>query len=129
MSRFRVDDDGEMRNELLAEIHNRLAEISKFLEVGIALFARLDSYEIESLKDECEKFSITHTHSGEALVQDSDCTVGYNDRLGLHYTSWEKPTEIERYYPLGKCERTCPIDEDNGYFLFNSEIESQKGNE
>ena len=29
----------EIRNELLAEIHNRLAEISKFMEVGISIFA------------------------------------------------------------------------------------------
>lgn len=133
MSRFRVDDDGEMRNELLAEIHNRLAEISKFLEVGIALFARLDSYEIEVLKQKCGQISVIHadTNFGTRyeLFQDSSCDIGYNDSLGLHYSEWDSGDKQERYFPLGDYERTCPVDENEGYFLFNSEIESQKGNE
>ena len=43
-------DNKEIRNNILAEIHNRLAEISTYLKTGLAIFAKLNHYDTNFLR-------------------------------------------------------------------------------
>ena len=119
----------EVRNELLAEIHNRLAEISKFLEVGIAMLAKLDDFDIELLKSECEQLHITEIRGVYDILQEEDCDVGRNSDKGLYRKIWDKEAEMKISSPLGtRYKRTCPVGDD-GCFLAYNEIEARKKHE
>lgn len=118
-------DSEEVRNKLLAEIHNRLAEISKFLEVGIALFAKLDTYDLETLKDNCKKLDIeTATWSDNfRLSQDDDYAVGFSSVMGLFHEFGDRQRKNEVYSPLGEYDkRIMPVNEETGYFLTDDEV-------
>ena len=121
-------DAEEVRNELLAKIHNRLAEISKFLEIGIAIFAKLSAYDLDDIKSECKNINIkAHDifNNDYSLLQDKDMRVGCNSSMGLHQEFWSKGEKREVYWPLGEdTERTCPIDED-GYLLTDNKQEAE----
>lgn len=115
----------EVRNKLLTAIHNRLAEISKFLEVGIALFAKLDTYDLETLKDNCKKLGIeTVTWSDNfRLSQDDDYAVGFSSAMGLFHEFWDRQQQKEVCSPLGEYdERIMPVNEETGYFLTDDEV-------
>ena len=118
-------DSEEVRNKLLAEIHNRLAEISKFLEIGIAMLAKLDSYELNALKTECKKVIIEAVNRYEdeySMSQDIDRDVGCNSSKGLYLTFWNKGMRREDF-PLGEDDkRLWPVDEEEGHFLTDSEV-------
>lgn len=124
----------EIRNELLIEIHNRLAEISKFLEVGIALFARLNSYDLEELKNQCKKIygQFSEYQRPYDIYQDEDSNIGCSSDKGLYIEVWDKEIPKDEMpqqviYPLGNdYVRTRPVDKETGYFLTNAEIEALK---
>ena len=40
----------EIRNNILVEIHNRLAEISTYLKTGLAILAKFDSDDLQTLE-------------------------------------------------------------------------------
>ncbi len=118
-------DSEEERTQLLAAIHNRLAEISKFLEVGIALFAKLNTCDLETLKDNCKKLDIeTATWSDNfRLSQDDDYAVGFSSAMGLFHEFWDRQQRKEVCSPLGEYdERIMPVNEETGYFLTDDEV-------
>lgn len=118
-------DSEEVRTQLLTAIHNRLAEISKFLEVGIALFAKLNTCDLETLKDNCKKLDIeTATWSDNfRLSQDEDYAVGFSSVMGLFHEFWDRQRQKEVLSPLGEYdERIMPVDEETGYFLTDDEV-------
>ena len=111
-------DSEEVRNELLAEIHNRLAEISKFLEIGIAMFAKLDTDDLDMLKIECKNVSIRYIEDTYRILQDDDSSVGCNSAMGLFREIYSEASGKISQIPLGEdTKRTHPIDEKTGCFL------------
>lgn len=60
MLRFEDLDTDEQRNEILKEILNQLSKLNKWLEVGIALYAKLSDEDIEVLKEDALYISTDH---------------------------------------------------------------------
>ena len=131
MNSGKIMYEDEVRNELLAEIHNRLAEISKFLEVGIALLAKLSIDDLTKLNCECQKVNIetreNYTASANEyhISQDDNLGVGYDSRRGLHYEGSVNGYQ-GAYRPFGEdMTRSWPLDKFGVRFLSMSEIKAQ----
>ena len=122
-------DEEERQTLLFAEIHNRLAEISKFLEIGIAMFAKLSIYDLEDIHSKCQQIYIKKDISGvEEMSQDGNMAVGYESSLGLHYMKTTNDDNVI-WCPLGEDDtRSCPLDETCTRFLTTEEREETKNN-
>lgn len=118
MRNFDDLDVDEQRNEILKGIHNQLAQINKWLEVGIALYAKLSSDDIEDLKTDVEYIFPN--------VDDVTCggfsNTGYTREHGLYEQYMNGDKEIKE--PLGEYDRTAEIDPKTGFFA-----EDKGGNE
>ena len=105
---------------MLAQIHDRLAEISKALEVCTAKFAHLNAEETREVLKYNAPFLNT-TPSGYFMLPDEDHCVGYDKLHGLH----DQNNSGGELFPLAwDDERECSIDEENGRFIYNSEKEA-----
>ena len=116
-------DNEEIRNNILAEIHNRLAAISTYLKTGLAIFAKLNHNNLETIREQsstimlntsfvkCDDYSLLHSNDN----------VGYSSDKGLYsseiYDNANTNEKYEQKFPLGDFERTAPINEDTGAFL------------
>lgn len=117
----------EIRNNILAEIHNRLAEISTYLKTGLAIFAKLNSDDLDTLEEQ-NKLIRTDTNEGVysnyvLITPNSEKNsdgIGYSKEKGL-YLSCKYKHDNGKWsrddYPLGDFERTAPIDKNTGAFL------------
>lgn len=112
-------DENEIRNNILAEIHNRLAEISAYLKVGITLLAKLSPDEVTIIQETEPSIDHSSTHYH---VLTGEGRVGCDTKHGLYidgvFTGGSSP--------LGEMERTAPINEETCCFIEN---ESQKKQE
>ena len=126
----------EVQIEILAEIHNRLAEISKFLEIRFARSEKLRADETAFLKDfDIRKCNI-ESHLNEDFIPvfnlriTNDRPVGFETDKGLYYADDEEGFEDTnfRHIPLGEDEtRTRPTADDDLYFLLDEEIKEIGG--
>ena len=72
---------------ILAEIHNRLGEISKFLEICTAKFAHIDAHEMYYIKDDSP---VIYDDSDDSPCYslcsppENHC-VGFDKHYGLHF--------------------------------------------
>ena len=106
----------EIRNNILAEIHNRLAEISTYLKTGLAIFAKLNHYDTNFLENDIAQnisLDISENYRDKHGLKKSRHVIGFSKDKGLY--SFDKETYED--LPLGDFERTAPIDEDTGAFL------------
>ena len=92
----------EILNNTLAEIHNRLAEISTYLKTGLEndMAANIS---LDTLEDYRDKHGFKKSRH----------VIGFSKNKGLY--SFGKNT-LDKL-PLGDFARTAPIDEDTGAFL------------
>lgn len=116
---FSCWDNEETQTRLLLEIHNRLAEISKFLEIGIAMFAKLSADELEMIGLECQKIGITKSDIHKTMHQDDNLSVGYGSKTKLYFQKTGKENEPPLcWFPLGVDDtRSWPLDENSERFL------------
>ena len=110
MLRFEDLDTDEQRNEILKEILNQLSKLNKWLEVGIALYAKLSDEDIEVLKEDALYISTDHNSN---MWFSDDPNMGYTKERGLY----RRQRNISE--PLGDYDCTAPIDEDTGFFIEN----------
>ena len=74
----------EVHNYLLMEIHNRLAEISRFLEVFTAKYASLNSNDVESITKD-HKISM-HCLRSNCPEEDREYELRTNDHRPIGYS-------------------------------------------
>ena len=117
-------DSSETRNEILVEIHNRLSEISKFMEIGIAIFAKLSASSLEDIKQDGD-VSVSYGHVdpetmtlGYQVIHHSNRPIGYDDDMGGLYGSEDLEDGCSRCYPLGENTKALQTDE-YGFFPDN----------
>ena len=106
----------EILNNTLAEIHNRLAEISTYLKTGLAIFAKLDHYDTNLLENDMAaniSLDTLEDYRDKHGFKKSRHVIGFSKNKGLY--SFGKNT-LDKL-PLGDFARTAPIDEDTGAFL------------
>ena len=117
----------EILNNTLAEIHNRLAEISTYLKTGLAIFAKLNRDDLDTLEEQNKSICLD-TNKGEysnyVLItpnfEKSSDSIGYSKEKGLYLSCKYKHDNgkwSRNDYPLGDFERTAPINEDTSAFL------------
>ena len=119
----------EVHNYLLMEIQNRLAEISRFLEVITVKYADLDSVNVESItKDNkitgvCLTPNCPEENRSYKLRINNYRPIGYTDDKGLHIAE-----DDGDFYKLSNEKTARPVDNDN-YFLTDKEIVDKWGKE
>ena len=101
---------------VLTEIHDRLGEISKFLEICTAKFAHIDAYEMLHIKMNTPTINTDNLRSPELfedpLFDDPEAhCVGFDNHYGLHFM-----TDGDRgrgFQPLARKDhnREVPLDE------------------
>lgn len=109
-------DNVEIQNAILAEIHNRLGEISSYLKVGITLLAKLNDEEVLHSIDENTSSIALNTANIKCdnyTFYPPETTIGYTKERGLY----EARRSSRQVFPLGDFERTAPIDEKTGEFV------------
>ena len=121
--------ESEVHNILLMEVHNRLAEISRFLEVFTAHYANLDSIDVETITRD-HQISM-HCLSLDCPEEDREYTLRINDYRPIGYTA-DKGLHIAEddndFYQLSNKATARPVDDDN-YFLTDEGIENRWGKE
>ena len=123
--------ESEMHNIILTEIHNRLAEISRFLEVISVKYARLDHIDTDTITEDhkIDMYSLPNDfEKGKKyeLRRNHYRPIGYTEDKGLYMADEENFSD--NYYKLSDEKTARPVDEDN-YFLTDAEIENKWGKE
>ena len=120
--------ESEVHNYLLQEIHNRLADISRFLEVISVKYARLDHIDTDTITEDhkIDMHSLPNDfEKGKKyeLSRNHYRPIGYTDDKRLYMAENDND-----FYKLGNEKTARPIDDDN-YFLTDEEIENRWGKE
>ena len=112
----------EILNNTLAEIHNRLAEISTYLKTGLAIFAKLEHYDTDFIENGMAaniSLNTKEDYRDNHGLKKSKHVIGYSSDKGL-YAAEQKIVNRktrETLYPLGDFERTAPIHKETGAFI------------
>lgn len=123
----------EPQNSILAEIHNRLAEISKFLELIAVKYAKVRAHDMEWLpkpRIDTEERIVAEEDGGLPYACDDyiyreydNVSIGFSDDIGLHekFSRYDEKTGklFEKVHPLNpdSYEGTIPLDEDGEYIF------------
>ena len=118
----------EVHNILLMEVHNMMAEISRFLEVISVKYARLDHIDTDTITEDhkIDMHSLPNDfEKGKKyeLSRNHYRPIGYTDDKRLYMAE-----DDNDFYKLGNEKTARPIDDDN-YFLTDEEIENRWGKE
>ena len=118
----------EIRNNIVAEIHDRLAEISTYLKTGLAIFAKLNHEDLERIRQQSATIMLdtSFINCDDYYLLHPNDTVGYSNDKGLYsseiYDNTTTGKKYEQKFPLGDFRRTAPIDKTTGAFINNSQI-------
>ena len=123
--------ESEVHNYLLMEIHNRLAEISRFLEVFTVKYASLDSFDTDTITEDhkIDMSSLPNDfEEGQKYVvrRNNYRPIGYTSDMGLHIDEYDEENDSDNFYKLSNEKTARPVDNDN-YFLTDEEIENKWG--
>ena len=120
----------EPQNSILAEIHNRLAEISKFLELIAVKYTKMSADDMEYLDKPridteerivSEDGGLPYACDEYIYRECDDVSIGFSDDIGLHrkFSRYDEKTGklFEEVSPLNldSYEGTIPLDEDGEY--------------
>ena len=121
--------ESEVHNYLLQEIHNRLADISRFLEVITVKYASLDHIDTDTITRD-HQISM-HCLSADCPEEGKKYELRMNEHSPIGYTADKKLHIAEDdfdFYKLSNEETARPVDNYN-YFLTDEEIEERWGKE
>ena len=121
--------ESEVHNYLLQEIHNRLADISRFLEVITVKYASLDHIDTDTITRD-HQISM-HCLSADCPEEGNKYELRMNEHSPIGYTADKKLHIAEDdfdFYKLSNEETARPVDNYN-YFLTDEEIEERWGKE
>ncbi len=119
----------EIHNYLLSEIHNRLAEISRFMEVMAVKFADLDPVDVESITRDykismrCVTPNCSEEERSYELRINNYRPIGRTADKGLYIAEDDGDC-----YKLSNEKTARPVDDDN-YFLTDKDILDRWGEE
>ena len=119
----------EVHNYLLMEIHNRLAEISRFLEVFTVKYADLNSNDVESITRD-HKIDM-HCLRSNCPEEDREYELRTNNHRPIGYTADKKLHIAEEdfdFYKLSNERTARPVFDDN-YFMSDEDIVDRWGKE
>ena len=119
----------EVHNYLLMEIQNRLAEISRFLEVITVKYADLNHIDTDTITRD-HQISM-HCLSADCPEEGKKYELRMNEHSPIGYTADKKLHIAEDdfdFYKLSNEETARPVDNYN-YFLTDEEIEERWGKE
>ena len=121
----------EVHNYLLMEIQNRLAEISRFLEVITVKYADLNHIDTDTITRD-HQISM-HCLSADCPEEGKKYELRMNEHSPIGYTADKKLHIAEDdfdFYKLSNEETARPVnDDDYNYFLTDEEIEERWGKE
>ncbi len=124
--------ESEVHNYLLQEIHNRLADISRFLEVITVKYADLNSNDVDVItRANIIAMHCPFSSTSNCPEENRKYELRMNEHSPIGYTADKKLHIAEDdfdFYKLSNEETARPVDNYN-YFLTDEEIEERWGKE
>ena len=126
--------ESEVHNYLLQEIHNRLADISRFLEVITVKYADLNSNDVDVItRANIIAMHCPFSSTSNCPEENRKYELRMNEHSPIGYTADKKLHIAEDdfdFYKLSNEETARPVnDDDYNYFLTDEEIEERWGKE